>query len=511
MTKKARFIENLNALSESQKKEAVKFFTKHPNCEKHIDWDNPALTYQDFQKLFSRANSSARSIRRKAKTNPRLLFEKYNCEIVRQTDDFLIVVPLDWRCAVFFDSFDCGGAGARWCIGDKNNPSHWNDYLLEKNIFFLIFFFTRHPVFGKKLLIQYRTGDNECTVWLQNNADFSSPSGLLDLLRNTRKRGNVFYNADVSRLWYCHLLYEKQTARQLFFEFDIFSGIKAEPEMIHGISMITSFFRIPGEIKHIQNGGEGLLRICTQDHVVKGSVLKGYFPAGSARAVIPPELGITEIGDKAFYGRESLAAITLPDSVAAIGDSAFAGCKSLASVTISAGVTAIGNYAFPGCESLAAITLPAGLTAIGDGAFAGCESLAAITLPDGLTAIGNEAFSGCKSLAAITLPAGLGAIGDGAFYGCGSLTAITLPDGLTTIGQAAFSHCGSLTAITLPDSVAAIGQTVFSHCGSLAAITLPDSVTAIGDYAFFGCPTSLRIRYKNALYNVKKIENLFKE
>ncbi|MDR1626236.1 MAG: tetratricopeptide repeat protein [Spirochaetia bacterium] len=135
MTKKARFIEKFDTLSESQKKEAIEFFTKYPNYEKHIDWNNAALTYQDFQKVFSRANSSLRSIKRKAKTNLRLLFENYNCEILRQTDDFSIVVPLDWQCAVFFNSFGCGGAGARWCIGDKDDPSHWNCCLSEKNIY----------------------------------------------------------------------------------------------------------------------------------------------------------------------------------------------------------------------------------------------------------------------------------------------------------------------------------------------------------------------------------------
>jgi hypothetical protein len=164
MTKKARYIEKLDALSAEQKKAVTDFFTKYPNYEKHIDWNSTSLTYHDFEDVFALAENSLKNIKRKRKTDPRLLFEKYNCEIIRQTDDFLIVVPLDWECAVFFNSFHCGGEGARWCIGAANDASHWNSYLEGKNIFFLIYFVNKHPLLKKKTLIEYNAEDGECTL-----------------------------------------------------------------------------------------------------------------------------------------------------------------------------------------------------------------------------------------------------------------------------------------------------------------------------------------------------------
>jgi hypothetical protein len=49
----------------------------------------------------------------------------------------------------------------------------------------------------------------------------------------------------------------------------------------------------------------------------------------------------------------------IPDGVTRIGERAFSGCRSLAAVNIPASVTSIGNYAFNGCSSLASLSLPA--------------------------------------------------------------------------------------------------------------------------------------------------------
>ena len=195
-------------------------------------------------------------------------------------------------------------------------------------------------------------------------------------------------------------------------------------------------------------------------------------------------VGLTHIGNEAFYGCDYLIAITLPNSLTHIGKSAFSRCSNLTTVSLPNSITHIEGSAFWKCQNLTAITLPAGLIHIGDRAFEGCEKLTAITLPDGLTHIGNRAFMWCSNLTTITLPNSLTHIGDSAFSLCENLDSITLPDGLTHIGDNAFWECGNLTTITLPDGLTHIGDCAFCGCRNLTTIILPDGLVHIGDGAF---------------------------
>lgn len=87
---------------------------------------------------------------------------------------------------------------------------------------------------------------------------------------------------------------------------------------------------------------------------------------------------VTSIGMGAFYGCESLTAITIPNSVTIIEDSAFHDCKNLSSITIPESVEIIGDSAFAYCESLKVIAIPNSVKYIGDRAFFFCSSLAVI-------------------------------------------------------------------------------------------------------------------------------------
>ena len=59
-----------------------------------------------------------------------------------------------------------------------------------------------------------------------------------------------------------------------------------------------------------------------------------------------------QINYDAFYERNDLTSITIPNSVTSIGGSAFAYCTSLTSITIPDSVRSIGNYAFEDCYKL---------------------------------------------------------------------------------------------------------------------------------------------------------------
>ncbi|MBQ7788373.1 MAG: leucine-rich repeat protein [Clostridia bacterium] len=199
---------------------------------------------------------------------------------------------------------------------------------------------------------------------------------------------------------------------------------------------------------------------------------------------------VTSIGFDAFYDCDSLTSVTIGNSVTTIGSSAFSGCDSLISVTIGNGVTSIGDYAFYGCTSLTSVTIGNGVTSIGGSAFENCTSLTSVVVPDSVTSIENYTFYGCTSLTSITIPNSVKSIEYGAFYCCISLTSITIPNGVTSIGSSAFFFCTALTSITIPDSVTSIGEEAFYGCTSLTSVVVPDSVTSIGEEAFRFC-TSL--------------------
>ena len=198
-------------------------------------------------------------------------------------------------------------------------------------------------------------------------------------------------------------------------------------------------------------------------------------------------VGVTSIGNSAFYGCYSLASITIPDGVTSIGNSALSYCYLLASVTIPDSATSIGNSVFDGCNSLASITIPDSVTSIGGRAFSGWYSLTSVTIPDSVTSISDSMFFECFSLTSVTIPDSVTSIGDSAFYNCSSLTSVTIPDSVTSISDSMFSECYLLANIIIPDSATSIGNSVFDGCNSLASITIPDSVTSIGGRAFSGC------------------------
>jgi hypothetical protein len=215
---------------------------------------------------------------------------------------------------------------------------------------------------------------------------------------------------------------------------------------------------------------EGGQLVTTGDYTLRGTVLVQY-RGDAAEVVVPPGLGITEIGEGAFGGSE-VRSVVFPEGVTKLGSNLFRDCYSLESVTLPQTLSEIGDGAFYLCDNLSSINLPASLASIGELAFAGCGSLSSINLPVGLASIGNYAFSGCDSLSSITLPAGLASIGDSAFFRCSSLGSITLPAGLASIGNSAFSDCDSLSSITLPAGLASIGTYAFNGCEKLVSVTV---------------------------------------
>lgn len=227
---------------------------------------------------------------------------------------------------------------------------------------------------------------------------------------------------------------------------------------------------------------------------------------------------VVSIGDVAFYGRESIISITIPNSVTSIGGSAFKNCTNLVYVIIPNSISIIRGETFYDCTSLSSITIGSGVTSIEDGAFGGCTSLTSViwnaknyvrnedswqsspfegltpqitsfVFGDGVSSIPDYFCSNMSNVTSITLPNSVTSIGKYAFSGCSGLTTIVVPNSVTSIGGYAFEDCSSLTAINIPDNLTSIEHGTFSGCSGLTSLTIPKNITSISD-SFWGC-TSL--------------------
>ena len=254
---------------------------------------------------------------------------------------------------------------------------------------------------------------------------------------------------------------------------------------------------------------------------------------------------LTGIGEKAFYGCESLTALAIPAAAAVIDSRAFSTCYSLAAIEVDSANAAYcseGGVLYDKAKTTlircpprkpdTVFTVPDSVTRIEDAAFADWSGLAAIevgpanaaycsadgvlydkakttlilypprkadaafTVPDGVAVIGEAAFS-VSCLTAVTIPASVTAIGDGNFTWCPDLAAIEVAP-----ANAAFCSADGVlydkaqttlilyppgkpdAAFAIPKGVTRVGKKAFYECFRLTAVTIPSSVTTMGERAF---------------------------
>ena len=208
------------------------------------------------------------------------------------------------------------------------------------------------------------------------------------------------------------------------------------------------------------------------------------------KGVITFDGDVKYITSGAFYGCETLNAVTVPKCITEITEGAFNLCSSLTSFDIPDSVTELGVQAFGSCKALESVTIGKGVKSIGHAAFFMCTSLTSITIPENVTSFGTYPFGKCVNLEEFCGPY---AVENGKLLICnGTLAGIApkgmtecfIPDGVTTINAGALAYCTGLTYITIPETVTTIGSDAFYGCSSLTELYFPANVSSIGSYSF---------------------------
>lgn len=199
----------------------------------------------------------------------------------------------------------------------------------------------------------------------------------------------------------------------------------------------------------------------------------------------------------------------------------FANISPVTSISLPVGLTYVGNYAFFHCTQVTSIVVPEGVTALGASCFAECRSLISLTLPSTLQAIENLAFSNCESLPSLTIPASVYSISFGVLHTCNMLTNVVVEAGNTTYDSRnncnaiiktstntmiaacantvipssvtaidnwyVFAGLNNLRVIDIPEGVQSLGLESFASCWHVDSLRIPSSLTTITDESFNGC------------------------
>ena len=178
---------------------------------------------------------------------------------------------------------------------------------------------------------------------------------------------------------------------------------------------------------------------------------------------------------------------TIDDKVVVgIDDEAFWYKDFVTNIKLPEYLETIGARAFQGCSSLVELELPDTVYEISDAAFESCKNLRNINIPASLDYVGAFAFDGTKWIDKFTDNTSI-ILGGRVFYKyLGTASQVVIPKGVLSISANAFAYNENLTYVDIPATVEIIGNFAFYECPKLKSVSLPSSLYLMGEYAF-GC------------------------
>ena len=160
---KDHLIMKLSRLTNQEKDKVIAFFKNHPNLENKIDWNDKNLKISDFELLMKQAEKSRGNVKKQTSKDLSVPFREFiknkEAHLWYADDKVIFISPLSWKCAIFMDSFDCYGIGAKWCIGYEK-PDYWNEYVCDRRETFI---FVYNAIKKQKYMIQRKW--EEFNLW----------------------------------------------------------------------------------------------------------------------------------------------------------------------------------------------------------------------------------------------------------------------------------------------------------------------------------------------------------
>lgn len=173
-----------SSLGIPSKEDMVKFYNTH---DVGIDWNKKKdeAFFEDL--LYNMQNFSSKSSKKK---DANQLFKRDDCVVLGEDENWIYVMPLSYQAAKFMDSFECGGDGAKWCIGWEQSDQYWNNYN-KFSIFVLMFnkLGTKSVKNDLKYMVQFDCEESltnpEICIWNQPDSEISSQ--VLDIHSKFKK------------------------------------------------------------------------------------------------------------------------------------------------------------------------------------------------------------------------------------------------------------------------------------------------------------------------------------
>ena len=269
---------------------------------------------------------------------------------------------------------------------------------------------------------------------------------------------------------------------------------------------------ISANIAHNEDLGKYLFKNCTSlkqayfsatGEYGYDTVPEGLFYGCTSLGRIVFTNNIKIIDKYAFYNCTDLETAQFGEGVTEIREGAFSGCVKLtnpgaARRILPVGLTELGERAFYACSGLTSVNIPSGITEIKKETFARCSSLVSINYDDGTTlgTIGENAFAYCTSLTTAMLPATLllrdefdtEGLVKNPFYGCTKLTRYDLTGNNEYLTAEEGVIYRRLPKALVPEEYAA-EKAIYAYptAKSSSTVRITPAVAYIDRYAFFGC------------------------